>query len=229
MQKTRGARVGTGGVRRRVTLTSAESKRSAIATLAGILEERRALIKEQVGESDEGALFEIADRYDLRHRRADQRGDYDEAFLYWIFWWYLATVELTNRARAGWSLLGRAASPYRRSPGAAKAHVVTLALGLGGPWGFLGGPAQRPALPSSGDLVQQFDAGGVVAHGRGEHHHRDHQAQHVNGQAALAARYFFAASHPVDSAGTPAATCTLRVSSTTRLKSAFRRAFSRTC
>lgn len=77
--------------------TSVETKRSAIVTLAGILEERRALIKEQVGKPDEGALFEIANRYDLRHRRADQRGDYDEVFLDWIFWWYLATVELTNR------------------------------------------------------------------------------------------------------------------------------------
>ncbi|WP_331712343.1 hypothetical protein [Streptomyces davaonensis] len=77
--------------------TSAESKRSAIVTLAGILEERRPLIKEQVGKADEGALFEIANRYNLRHRRADQHGDYDEAFMDWIFWWYLATVELTNQ------------------------------------------------------------------------------------------------------------------------------------
>ncbi len=77
--------------------TSSESKRSAIVTLAGILEERRALIKDEVGKPDEGALFEIANRYDLRHRRADQHGDYDEAFLDWIFWWYLATVELTNQ------------------------------------------------------------------------------------------------------------------------------------
>ncbi|MET8168826.1 hypothetical protein ABZT34_32020 [Streptomyces sp. NPDC005329] len=77
--------------------TTVESKRSAIVTLAGILEERRALLKEQIGKPDEGALFEIANRYDLRHRKADQRGEYDEAFLDWIFWWYLATVELTNR------------------------------------------------------------------------------------------------------------------------------------
>ncbi|WP_405785508.1 hypothetical protein [Streptomyces sp. NBC_01378] len=76
--------------------TTVESKRSAIVTLAGILEERRALIKDQLGK-DEGALFEIANRYDLRHREAKQRGDYDEAFLDWIFWWYLGTVELTNR------------------------------------------------------------------------------------------------------------------------------------
>ncbi|WSN62866.1 hypothetical protein OG467_00135 [Streptomyces sp. NBC_01361] len=77
--------------------TTVESKRSAIVTLAGILEERRALIKDQIGKPDEGAQFEVANRYDLRHRKADQRGDYAEAFLDWIFWWYLATVELTNR------------------------------------------------------------------------------------------------------------------------------------
>ncbi|WP_406436616.1 hypothetical protein [Streptomyces sp. NBC_01613] len=84
--------------------TSAESKQSAIVTLAGILEERRVLIKEQIGKLDEGALFEIANRYDLRHRRADQRGEYDEAFLDWIFWWYLATVELTTRLIASRNL-----------------------------------------------------------------------------------------------------------------------------
>ncbi|WP_349307675.1 hypothetical protein [Streptomyces sp. KAU_LT] len=76
--------------------TTVESKRSAIVTLAGILEERRALLKDKLGR-DEGALFEIANRYNLRHRKADQLGDYDEAFLDWIFWWYLGTVELTNR------------------------------------------------------------------------------------------------------------------------------------
>ncbi|WP_411089258.1 hypothetical protein [Streptomyces sp. 061-3] len=39
----------------------------------------------------------IANLFELRHRRADQRGTDDEAFLDWIFWWYLATVELTNK------------------------------------------------------------------------------------------------------------------------------------
>ncbi|MER5362833.1 hypothetical protein [Streptomyces sp. NPDC002785] len=76
--------------------TSTENKRSAIVALARVLEERRTLIKEHLGK-DEGALFEIANRYDLRHRNAGQHGDYDDAFLDWIFWWYLATVELTTR------------------------------------------------------------------------------------------------------------------------------------
>ncbi|MFJ6012447.1 hypothetical protein [Streptomyces sp. NPDC092952] len=76
---------------------SLESKRSAIVAAVGILEERRTLIREDLGKPHDGALFEIANRFDLRHRRADQLADYNDAFLDWIFWWYLATVELTNK------------------------------------------------------------------------------------------------------------------------------------
>ncbi|MGP3938410.1 hypothetical protein [Streptomyces sp. 6N106] len=98
----------TSGIRHSIALfrgrdTSAESKRSAIFNLARVLEERRALIKEHLGK-DEGALFQIANGFDLRHRRADQRSEYDEAFLDWIFWWYLATVELTNQLIASRNL-----------------------------------------------------------------------------------------------------------------------------
>ena len=76
--------------------SSIESKRSAILALVGILEERRALITQQLGKSDGGALFQIANQFNLRHHRSDQLSDYSEAFLDWIFWWYLATVELSN-------------------------------------------------------------------------------------------------------------------------------------
>jgi hypothetical protein len=75
----------------------AEYKRSAILTLAGVLEERRQLIKAELGSADEGALFQIANKFAIRHQRAGQQADYDPAFLDWIFWWYLATVELTDR------------------------------------------------------------------------------------------------------------------------------------
>lgn len=34
---------------------------------------------------EEQAVWLLANRYDLRHREAEQRGDYDEAFLDWIF------------------------------------------------------------------------------------------------------------------------------------------------
>ena len=67
------------------------------------LEERRQLIKAELGSADEGALFQIANKFAIRHQRAGQQADYDPAFLDWIFWWYLATVELTERiiSRAG--------------------------------------------------------------------------------------------------------------------------------
>lgn len=74
-----------------------EQKRSACVNLAGVLEQRRSLIKEHLTSSDERMLFEIANKFDLRHRNARQNSDYSEDFLDWIFWIYLATVELTNR------------------------------------------------------------------------------------------------------------------------------------
>lgn len=74
-----------------------EAKRSAIVALAGVLERRRKLLKAELLSKDEGALFLIANEFDLRHRTARQQGDYDDVFLDWVFWWYLGPVELTNR------------------------------------------------------------------------------------------------------------------------------------
>ena len=71
--------------------------------LARVLESRRPLLKRELLRKDEGALFNIANEFDVRHRTSKQQGDYDEVFLDWVFWWYLATVELTDRlvARQG--------------------------------------------------------------------------------------------------------------------------------
>jgi hypothetical protein len=74
-----------------------EDKRSACIALAGVLEERRSLLKEHLTGPDEGALFEIANRFAIRHRRADQSTAYSPVFLDWVFWAYLSTVELTDR------------------------------------------------------------------------------------------------------------------------------------
>lgn len=72
-------------------------KRSAVVTLARILEGRRDLLQTKLLRKDEGALFMIANQFDLRHQNEAQKSDYDEAFLDWVFWWYLATIELTDR------------------------------------------------------------------------------------------------------------------------------------
>jgi hypothetical protein len=76
---------------------SVDEKRSAIVALARVLEDRRALLRAELFRADEGALFRIANEFDLRHSRAGQQGDYDPVFLDWVFWWYLATIELTDR------------------------------------------------------------------------------------------------------------------------------------
>lgn len=75
-------------------------KRSAIVALAGVLEERRGLLKSRLVRKDEGALFQIANEFAIRHRRDDQKSDYDPAFLDWIYYWYLSTIELTDRLLA---------------------------------------------------------------------------------------------------------------------------------
>lgn len=74
-----------------------EDKRSACVALAGLLEERRTLLKKLLVKKDEGALFQIANEFAVRHRAAKQYADYDEAYLDWLYWWYLATFELTDK------------------------------------------------------------------------------------------------------------------------------------
>lgn len=77
-----------------------QDRRSAIVTLAGVLEERRSMLKSELLSKDEGALFDIANNFNLRHRKADQHADYDEVYLDWVFYLYLATVRLTDQLRA---------------------------------------------------------------------------------------------------------------------------------
>ena len=73
------------------------AKREATKTLADVLEHRRALLKSELFKKDEDALFQIANHFEIRHINERQKGDYDPAFLDWVFWWYLATIELTDR------------------------------------------------------------------------------------------------------------------------------------
>ncbi|CRK49226.1 conserved hypothetical protein [Rhodococcus sp. RD6.2] len=93
----------TGGrIRHAITLFRARGatdhdKRSAANALALVLEERRQLLKAELLKDDESALFHIANKFAVRHEDGKQQGDYDPAFRDWLFWWYLATVELTDR------------------------------------------------------------------------------------------------------------------------------------
>lgn len=73
-------------------------KRSAVAALHLVLEERRhTVINDAMANKDSGALFEIANGFHIRHQNANQIRKYDDFYLDWIFWIYLASIELTNR------------------------------------------------------------------------------------------------------------------------------------
>lgn len=74
-----------------------EDKTVGVYDARRVLELRRSLLKEELYRRDEGALFQIANEFDLRHRSESQKSDYDPVFLDWIFWWDLGTVELTDR------------------------------------------------------------------------------------------------------------------------------------
>ncbi|MGY1659640.1 hypothetical protein ACI78Q_00260 [Geodermatophilus sp. SYSU D00705] len=76
------------------------AKREATRALADVLELRRGLLKEALLSGDEGDLFRIANTFEVRHLNERQKADYDPIFLDWVFWWYLATIELTDRLLA---------------------------------------------------------------------------------------------------------------------------------
>ena len=86
-------------------------KRSAIVAPANVLEDRRQLLKSSLFTEDESALFHIANRFDLRHRNDKQHTDNDPAFRDWVFRWYLATIELTDRILARDSADQQVAAP----------------------------------------------------------------------------------------------------------------------
>lgn len=72
-------------------------KKDACRALAHELEPIRAKIKDELLSADEGLLFRIANEFAIRHNKADQRDDYTDDYLDWIFWNYLSTIELMRR------------------------------------------------------------------------------------------------------------------------------------
>lgn len=75
-------------------------KKEACRDLAHELEPIRAQIKVDLLSADEGMLFQIANQFAIRHNRADQHDDYADDYLDWLFWTYLATIELMRRLAA---------------------------------------------------------------------------------------------------------------------------------
>jgi len=79
---------------------SIDDRRHAVRDLADVLEALRPDIKESMLSADEGALFNIANNFAIRHNNRQQKGDYDRVtWLRWTFYVYLATIHAVLRIR----------------------------------------------------------------------------------------------------------------------------------
>ena len=78
--------------------SSDQDQVDAIPNLVGLLESVRPKLKDAFHKRDEADLFEIANRFNLRHSDPTQRTDYDRSiFLPWLFYSYLAAVHAAYR------------------------------------------------------------------------------------------------------------------------------------
>ncbi|MDQ4500757.1 hypothetical protein [Sinomonas sp. ASV322] len=75
-------------------------KRAALALLARDLEPRRKAIGQLVSKGDESDIFNIANNFNIRHN-TKQKTEYGEEFLDWIFWNYLAMIQLMDALKSG--------------------------------------------------------------------------------------------------------------------------------
>lgn len=86
--------------------SSIEERRDAVRDLADVLEFLRPQAKAVLAKKDESDLFELANRFGIRHHDQHQKTDYDQSiWLSWMFYYYLATihavVRLIERQRSG--------------------------------------------------------------------------------------------------------------------------------
>jgi hypothetical protein len=91
-------RVAAAQVKFRRHRSSMNDRRDAIRDLADVLEFLRPQLSGVLNKKDDAALFEIANRFAIRHHNPDQQGNYDKAIWYsWIFYFYLATIHACVR------------------------------------------------------------------------------------------------------------------------------------
>jgi len=73
--------------------SSLDDRRDAVRALADVLEFLRPKLKKVLNRKDESALFEIANKFAIRHHDKRQMTNYDKPIWYsWMFYFYLATI-----------------------------------------------------------------------------------------------------------------------------------------
>lgn len=82
----------------RARASNVHDRRAAIAQLAGFLERHRQKFKTgELTKGDESDLFQIFNKFTIRHDNAIQKGDYGDEYLDWVFWTTLAAVRLVKQ------------------------------------------------------------------------------------------------------------------------------------
>lgn len=78
-----------------------EVKRDAVRSLGDVLESRRGDVGKHLGSRDEDALFQILNRFDIRHLNKAAQTDYGDDFLEWVFWTLLSTLAFIDGRTVG--------------------------------------------------------------------------------------------------------------------------------
>jgi hypothetical protein len=72
-------------------------RRDAVRDLADVLEHLRAQVKATLSRQDEAMLFEMANKFWVRHNKPGEHRDYDhDAWWSWLFYVYLASIALVT-------------------------------------------------------------------------------------------------------------------------------------
>lgn len=74
-------------------------RREAVRELADVLEYLKPTIKENLLTADEKALSNIANNFSIRHNNKKQMENYNQVWLSWVFYLFLATIHLYLRLR----------------------------------------------------------------------------------------------------------------------------------
>ncbi len=94
------SRIDAAVTRFRTRGASIDDRRHAVRDLADVLEALRPDIRENMLKADEKSLFELANRFAIRHNDRQQKGEYDRVtWLRWAFYVYLATIHAVLRVR----------------------------------------------------------------------------------------------------------------------------------
>ena len=97
LEPTQRTHVESAIVKYRARSSTATDRRDAVRDLADVLENLRTDVKAHMPSKDEAALFEIANKFWIRHNRPGELRDYDhEAWWSWLFYVYLASIALVS-------------------------------------------------------------------------------------------------------------------------------------